>query len=135
MTTRTALLTAINGLLFSLLSLSTAHSQTTAYYEEKTFALGMYPAAAPGKLWLHVEKDNRTRPVQITLLDARKQSLLNTWIPKRMTSSRQCFDLSQMSDGLYTFVITDGRQTQERRFRLKTTSVEEQLPLRQITLR
>lgn len=100
------------------------------YYEAKRFAIAMYPAPEPSKLWLNIERTTLLGQVRVDVCDWKGQVLFSEWLPKRDAKFHQCFDLSAIGDGTYTFIVTDGVQRQERTFRLLTPG----LPKRLITL-
>lgn len=115
-------------------AMAQSNRQAAAYYEEKTFEIGVFPAAAPSKMWVHVDKKGLNRPVRVELLNQRGQVLSTEWYSKKQPVVCARFDLSAVEDGIYTFRITDGQQTQERLFKLATPGFEEQLPKRLITM-
>lgn len=130
-TKATALLLAV-GLVWSIETVG----QDVPYYEAKTFAVGMYPANEPSKLWVNIERRQlTTNPVSVALYDDRGKELFKEWLPKRDVRFHQRFDFSEIGDGTYTFVISDGIQTQKQIMRLSTPGFEEQQPKRLITLR
>lgn len=90
----------------------------------------MYPALEPSKVWLNIERTTLLGQIRIDMCDKSGQVLFSEWLPKGNAKFRQCFDLSAIGDGTYTFIITDGVQRQEQTFRLQTP----QPPRRSITL-
>lgn len=118
----------------SLMASSLALGQGGPYYEEKTFATAIYPASEPSKLWLNIERASLLGQIRVDMCDAKGIVLFSEWLPKKEAKFHQCFDLSEVGDGMYTFVITDGVQRQERTFRLNTPGFQEQLPKRLITM-
>jgi hypothetical protein len=104
------------------------------YYEEKRFDAAMYPAREPSKLWLNIERTTLLGHIRVDMCDKKGQVLFSEWLPRKDTKFHQCFDLSSIGDGTYTFIITDGVQRQERTFRLSTPGLQEQLPKRLITM-
>ncbi|HLL93735.1 MAG TPA: hypothetical protein VK404_02065 [Spirosoma sp.] len=105
------------------------------YYEEKRFDIAMYPALEPSKLWLNIERTSMLGRVRVDMCDKQGKVLFTEWLPKKDARFHQCFDLSSIGDGTYTFIVTDGVQRQERTFRLSTPGFEEQLPKRLITMK
>jgi hypothetical protein len=122
-------------LVLSLMASPMVLGQGGPYYEEKTFETAMYPASQPSKVWLNIERINQIGQIRVDMCDAKGTVLFSEWLPKKDIKFHQCFDLSAVGDGVYTFVITDGVQRQERTFRLSTPSIEEQLPKRLITMK
>lgn len=119
----------------ALLASSWGVAQQAPYYEEKTFAVGTYAAKEPSKLWVNIERLKFAGPIRVAVYDAKGRELFTEVLPKRNLRFRQKFDFSQINDGAYTLVISDGHQTQEQTFRLSTPGLQEQLPQRLITLR
>ncbi|MDB5241876.1 MAG: hypothetical protein JWP57_2501 [Spirosoma sp.] len=105
------------------------------YYEEKRFDIAMYPALEPSKLWLNIERTTKLGRIRVDMCDKQGKVLFTEWLPKKDVKFHQCFDLSSIGDGTYTFIITDGVQRQERTFRLSTPGLQEQYPQRFITLK
>ena len=122
------------SLLVSSLAVAQQTGPTAPYYEEKTFESAVFPAAAPAKMWVHIAKKAINRSVTVELLNQRGQVIASEWYGRRQPVVCTRFDLSQIGDGVYTFRISDGQQTQERTFKLATPGFEEQLPKRLITL-
>lgn len=122
------------GLLISSLSMAQGSGQTASYYEEKAFESAVFPAALPAKMWVLIDKKSLNRPVSVELRDAKGRLVASEWYAKNRPTVRVRFDLSDVGDGIYTFRISDGRQVQERTFKLSTPGFEEQLPKRQITM-
>lgn len=95
----------------------------------------MFPNIDQTKIWLSFERHDLVKPLHITLRDANNKELYDNYVSRQTDRGRQCFDMSQLTDGRYTFVISDGKQTQERSFRISTPGIQETLPQRQITMR
>lgn len=114
---------------------SLTFAQKADYYEQPTFQIGMFPNSDKTKIWLSFERYDQAKPLHITLRDASNKEMYDNYVSRRMDKGRQCFDMSQMGDGLYTFTVTDGKHTQERSFRISTPGIRETLPQRQITMR
>jgi hypothetical protein len=123
------------ALVLSLITSTMVLAQGGPYYEEKTFETAMYPALQPSKVWLNIERVNPVGQIRVDMCDAKGIVLFSEWLPKKDAKFHQCFDLSAIGDGVYTFVITDGVQRQERTFKLSTPGIEEQLPKRLITMK
>lgn len=122
------------SVLISSLSMGQQAGQTAPYYEEKTFESVVFPSAVPAKMWVHIDKRLLNRRVSVELRDAKGRVVATEWYAKDQPIVRTRFDLSQIGDGIYTFRISDGQQTQERTFKLATPGFEEQLPKRLITM-
>ncbi|MFD2569864.1 hypothetical protein ACFSUS_04415 [Spirosoma soli] len=103
----------------------------------KSFAAAMFPAADASKLWLHLEKYKPEDKISVELYNERGKILYHGVLPKKSNkrnSFRQQFDMSQISDGKYTFRVTGGSQTQEMTFKLTTPTLTEALPNRLISM-
>ncbi|QJD77544.1 hypothetical protein [Spirosoma rhododendri] len=135
MKTRYASLLSALLLLTSLTVSSLTFAQKADYYEQPTFQIGMFPNPDQTKIWLNFERYDRTKPLHITLRDAKNTEMYDDYVSRQTDKGRQCFDMSQLADGLYTFTISDGKQIQERSFRISTPGIRETLPQRQITMR
>ncbi len=129
----TALLIGASLFVSSLTTAQSTHREAP-YYEEKTFDISVFPAAAPSKMWVYINKKTFNRSLRVELVNERGQVLATEWYSKKQPVVCTRFDLSEVGDGTYTFRITDGAQTQERIFKLATPGFEEQLPKRLITM-
>lgn len=123
------------AVLVSSLTMAQRADQHNAYYEATTFDSAIYPAAAPSKMWVHIAKKVAGQALRIELLNAKGQVIASEMYPRKQPSVCTRFDLSDVGDGIYTFRISDGYQTQERTFKLTTPGFEEQLPKRLITMK
>lgn len=110
-------------------------AQKADYYAYPTFQIGMFPNITQTKVWLSFERYDSAKPLHITLRDSKNKELYDNYVSRQTDKGRQCFDMSQLTDGLYTFTVSDGKQTQERSFRISTPGIRETLPQRQITMR
>ena len=136
MKTRTASILSTLLLLTSLsVSLPSFAQEAVDYYATPTFQIGMFPNITQTKVWLSFERYDAVAPLRITLRDNKNKEMYDEYIPRKTDKGRQCFDMSQLADGLYTFTVSDGKQTQERSFRISTPGIQEALPQRQITMR
>lgn len=126
------------GVCVSVSSLAVAQSTASeVYYEAKpkqNLAVVMYPASDPSKLWLVVEKNLPTSRIYVEIKDNKDKVVYQDWMHVKSTVFRQRLDLSQLTDGVYTFKISDGKNTQERSFKLATPGITEQLPKRHISM-
>lgn len=133
-----ALLLGASALCTSALStpaMAQSKPSTEAYYEEKPrLEAVVYPAAAPLKLWMNVEKEDPRARIKVELFDAQNHLLHSQTYNARVNRFNQKFDLSNMPDGRYTFRITDGNSVRERTFKLSSPGLQEQLPNRLVTL-
>ncbi len=123
------------ALMLGMTASSLVLGQGSPYYEEKRFAISMYPAAEPSKLWLNIERATLLGQIRVDVCDRTGHVLFSELLPKKSAKFHQRFDLSAIGDGTYTFVITDGVQRQEQTFKLSTPGFQEQLPQRLITLK
>lgn len=123
------------ALMLGMVASSLVVGQSSSYYEESRFVTAIYPALEPSRLWLNIERTALLGQIRVDMCDRKGQVLFSEWLPKKDTKFKQRFDLSDIGDGTYTFIITDGVQRQERTFRLSTPGFEEQLPKRLITMK
>ncbi len=136
MKTRAASILSALLLLTSLsVSLPSFAQKAVDYYATPTFQSGMFTNSTQTKVWLSFERYDAVKPLRITLRDNKNREMYDGYVPRQTDKGRQCFDMSQLADGLYTFTISDGKQTQERSFRISTPGIQETLPQRQITMR
>ena len=126
------------GVCVSVSSLAVAQSSPSeVYYEAKpkqNLTVAMYPASDPSKLWLVVEKNLPTSRLYMEIRNKENKLVYQDWFHVNTTVFRQRLDLSQLTDGVYTFKISDGKNTQERNFKLATPGITEQLPKRYISM-
>lgn len=124
------------SLAFSLLYALPGMSQNE-YYTEKSFAAAMYPALENSKLWLTLEQYKPEEKVSVELVDQQGKLLYNETLsgkPRKRNAYRQSFDMSQMTDGKYTFRISAGGHKEEFTFKLSTPSLQQTLPARLIAI-
>ncbi|ADB39641.1 hypothetical protein [Spirosoma linguale] len=106
--------------------------------QNKVFAAVMFPAAKNTKLWLCLEKYKSENKIDLTLVNQRGDILFHETVSgknSKQMAYRQQFDMSELSDGTYTFRISAGSQTEERSFKLTTPAVEEVQPSRLIAIK
>lgn len=123
-------------LTLSLLSSLPGQSQNE-YYTEKPFAAVMYPAQADSKLWLCLEHYKPGEKVCIELINQKGQVLFDETIsgkPKKRNAYRQSFDMNQLGDGTYTFLISAGGHKEEFTFKLSTPALQQTIPARLIAV-
>ncbi len=105
--------------------------------EQKAFAMAMFPTTEGSKVWLSLEKYNTNDKISVELINEKGQILFREAVPVKAgkrNGVRQQFDLSDIGDGKYTFRISGGNQTEERTFKLSTPTLEQQFPLRLISM-
>lgn len=105
--------------------------------EKKAFATAIYPAVDVSKVWLLLERYKADEKINVELLNERGQVLFRETLPmkgSKRNTYRQPFDLSQISDGKYSFRISANTQTEEIAFKLSTPKVVEQLPNRLVSM-
>ncbi|MBN8823816.1 MULTISPECIES: hypothetical protein [unclassified Spirosoma] len=93
----------------------------------KAFTAVMFPAADASKLWLCLEKYQSDNKVHLELVNERGDIVFDEIVVgknNKRNTFRQQFDMSQLTDGAYTFRISAGSQTEEFSFKLATPSVE-----------
>jgi hypothetical protein len=106
--------------------------------QNKVFAAAMFPAAKNSKLWLCLEKYKSESKIDLTLVNERGDILFSEVVcgkNSKQNAYRQQFDMSELSDGTYTFRISAGDQKEERSFKLTTPSVEDVQPTRLIAIK
>jgi hypothetical protein len=97
-----------------------------------TYQVGMYPSSEPTKLNVMVAKEKGTS-LNVQLLDGRGIVLANHRLDKNDTSTRTRFDLSQLEDGNYKIVVSDGASKIVKEVNLQTKTPVQ--PERSISLR
>lgn len=105
--------------------------------QNKVFAAVMFPAAKNSKLWLCLEKYKSENKIELALVNERGDILFQEVVSgknSKRNAYRQQFDLSELSDGTYTFRISAGSQKEERTFKLTTPAVEAIQPTRLIAI-
>ncbi len=105
--------------------------------EQKAFATAIYPSADVSKVWLLLERYKADEKINVELVNERGQVLFRETLPMKSgkrNAYRQPFDLTQISDGKYSFRISAGAQTEEIAFKLSTPNVVEQLPSRLVSM-
>ncbi|UFH53839.1 hypothetical protein [Spirosoma sp. KNUC1025] len=106
--------------------------------QDKTFAAVMYPAAKDSKLWLCLEQFKPEEKVKLELVNPNGQVLFSEFLPanpKKRNAYRQSFDMSQLTDGKYTFRLSTVSQKEEFAFKLLTPSLSETLPARLVAIK
>lgn len=135
---KTPIKLTVSALLLTLSVLASLPGMSqNEYYTEKTFAAAMYPARADSKLWLSLEQFKPEERVCIELVDQKGQVLFDEKLsgkPRKRNAYRQQFDMSQLSDGKYTFRISAGGQKEEFAFKLSTPTLQQTLPVRLIAI-
>ncbi|WP_338874630.1 hypothetical protein WBJ53_03330 [Spirosoma sp. SC4-14] len=105
--------------------------------QEKAFAIAMFPANGESKVWLCLEKYKANDKISVELVNEKGQVMFHEALPGKggkRNGYRQQFDLSQVGDGNYTFRISNGNQVEERTFKLSTPTLEQQMPVRLISM-
>lgn len=126
------------GVCISVSSLVVGQSMPSeVYYEAKPkqdLTVVMYPATDPSKLWMVVEKTPLSNKLYVEIKDSKDKVVYQNWIYTKESVFRQKLDLSELTDGSYTFQLSDGKNRQERRFKLTTPGITEELPKRHISM-
>ncbi|MFD2937135.1 flagellar hook assembly protein FlgD [Spirosoma flavum] len=102
------------------------------------FTVAMFPAADASKLWLCLEKYQAENKVNLTMINENGQILFEETLcgkNSKQSAVRQQFDMSQLSDGKYTFRISAGSQKEEISFKLSTPTLEATQPTRLIAIK
>ncbi|GAB3321765.1 hypothetical protein GCM10027299_16710 [Larkinella ripae] len=130
---KTIVRTANAFLLGALLFVGTAaFAQVQA--NEKPFLVATYPSANPLKLWMNVQKNDPKSKIVVRLLDQNNRIVFSETMPRNMDKYRQRFDMSAMTDGAYTLQVTNGSETVEKAFQVKTSGIEERSTQRVLTI-
>jgi hypothetical protein len=111
---------------------TTSFAQTVS--ENKPFLVATYPSANPLKLWVNIQKNDPKSKIIVRLRDQNNQIVFSENMPRNMDKYRQRFDMSQMTDGAYTFEITNGSETVEKSFQLKTSGIQQRATQRLLTV-
>lgn len=105
---------------------------------KKAFTSTIYPNADASKIWMVLAKYQSAEKVTLELISAKGKVLFREIAlgknAKNM-SYRQAFDISELTDGQYTFRITAGDQQEEHSFNLATPSVEITNPSRLVAIK
>ncbi|WP_128547844.1 hypothetical protein [Larkinella soli] len=84
-----------------------------------SYQVGMYASSEAAKLNVMVAKEKGTQ-VSVQLLGENGQVLAIQRLSKHDTSVRTRFDLSELEDGKYTVVVTDGSSKTVKEVNLQT---------------
>ncbi|GAB3896420.1 hypothetical protein GCM10028803_13990 [Larkinella knui] len=126
---RTASAFMLGALLFAGIP---SNAQTTV--ENKPFLVATYPSADPLKLWMNIQRNDPKSKIIVRLLDQNNRVVFVESVPRNKDKYRQRFDMSQMVDGAYTFLVTNGNETIEKTFQLKTSGIQERTTQRLLTV-
>ncbi|MGA0556259.1 DUF3244 domain-containing protein [Larkinella sp. VNQ87] len=102
--------------------------------QEKPFLVATYPSADPMKLWMNIQRNDTKSKIIVRLLDQQNRVVFSESLPKNQEKYRQRFDMSQMMDGSYTLQVTNGSETVEKAFQVKTSGIQERLTERVLTV-
>jgi hypothetical protein len=114
--------------LFKILTIVLLASATTfasiaddkmAIKEIDTFAIGMYQLKNTSKVRLILEKFQGS-VVLVKLTDEDGNILHREFITKKQMNYSKTFDLSELADGTYTFVIKSGKEKETHSVAIKT---------------
>ncbi len=124
----------VNALLLGALLLvgNTSFAQNSS--NDKPFLVATYPSANPMKLWMNVQRNDPKCKIVVRLLDEKNRLVYSGTMPRSRDKYRQRFDMSSMTDGTYTLQITDGRETVEKSFQVKTSGIMERSTQRVLTV-
>lgn len=115
-----------------LLAGTSAFAQNNS--ENKPFLVATYPSANPLKLWMNIQKNDPKSKIIVRLIDEKNRVVFAESLPKHSDKYRQRFDMSAMTDGAYILQVTDGSETVEKSFQLKTSGIEERSSQRLLTV-
>ncbi|MFC5410449.1 hypothetical protein ACFPMF_14075 [Larkinella bovis] len=102
--------------------------------DTKAFLVATFPSADPLKLWMNIQKNDAKSKLIVRLIDGNNRVLFAETLPKHTDTYRQRFDLSQMADGAYTLQVTNGSETVEKAFQVKTSGIQERTTQRLLTV-
>ncbi|MBD2700570.1 hypothetical protein IC229_07985 [Spirosoma sp. BT702] len=106
--------------------------------QKKVFAAAVFPAADMTKMWFYLEKYKSENKVSLELIGQRGEVLYQETVlgkNSKRNTCRQQFDMSQLTDGNYTFRITAGTQVEEYTFKLSTPQEVKPAPSRHIAIK
>ena len=128
------ILRAANALMLAALLFvgTTSFAQTDS--ESKPFLVATYPSANPLKLWVNIQKNDPKCKIVVRLRDQNNRIVFSESMPRHLDKYRQRFDMSEMADGAYTFEITNGSETIEKSFHLKTSGIQQKATQRLLTV-
>lgn len=84
-----------------------------------SYQVGLYPSVEKAKVNVMVAKEKGTA-LDVILLDRRGLILATHRLCKSETSTHTRFDLSDLQDGTYKIVVSDGSSKVEKDFNLQT---------------
>jgi hypothetical protein len=87
--------------------------------EAGTYQVGLYPSAQNAKVNVMVAKEKGSL-LSVQLLDGSGAVLVTQQLDKNETTTRTRFDLSQLQDGKYKVVVTDGASKIVKEVNLQT---------------
>lgn len=130
---KTIVRTANALLLGALLLVGTvSFAQNTA--NDKPFLVATYPSSNPLKLWMNIQKNDPKSKIIVRLLDEQNRVVFSETMPKNLDKYRQRFDMTAMTDGAYILQITNGSETVEKSFQVKTSGILERSTQRVLTV-
>jgi len=106
--------------------------------QNKVFSAAMFPAANANKLWLCLEKYKAENKIDLALVSEKGEILFQETLcgkNSKQNAYRQQFDMSDLTDGNYTFRISAGTQKEEFAFKLTTPSVAAIQPTRLVAIK
>jgi len=116
-----ALFTAALAALVSV-SASAATINPTTNPEKAPMKAVVYPGASANKLNVNVEKSAGSS-ASISVIDADGRALAVQHLPKKATTVQAKFDLSELADGDYKVVISDGTHKEVKSLSVKSPEV------------
>ncbi len=109
--------------LVALSFISNANTDTNTPNKASNFAIGVYQTQKTLKMNLLLEKVIGKKVI-IYLKDEKGNLLHTETVAKATPSYRGQFDMSELTDGTYTFEITDGNETLVKQVKLQSKEVE-----------
>lgn len=128
-----------SALLFALsVSVSSPVRAGDDKIQAKAFAAAMFPATAASKVWLCMDKYQTEKKITLELLNEQGQVLFEEIVCSKNSKQkgyRQQFDMSELTDGNYTFRLMAGSQKEEFAFKLSTPTMQTIQPARLIAIK
>ena len=123
-----------NALLLGALLLVGSASFAQDNSDTKPFLVATYPSSNPLKLWMNIQRNDPKCKIIVRLLDEKNRLVFSETMPRNRDKYRQRFDMSAMTDGTYTLQITNGSETVEKSFQVKTSGILERSTQRVLTV-
>jgi hypothetical protein len=124
--------TSIIAVAVALLSINATFAEdpatTTPSKKEKSFDVGMFQSQSSMKMNLTIE-NYEAKQLKIALKNGQGEEIYNEIINKKTDKYWRKFDLSELTDGLYRFEISDGNNKI-----VKEVNIATQAPTRNVVV-